>query len=138
MAQHENTKPLQAKVEDAAAKVRLIQTEIAFNQAVTSSLEELQCLCQQLDAGRVDLREGRIMVAIDTLETLETAMNKDKLFINTNVKQILIENVSGLRKEIAEALRMLWNEQLKIDRGSKSFQVSKDESRCPCNHSDLT
>ncbi|PIG88297.1 centromere/kinetochore protein zw10 [Aspergillus arachidicola] len=80
VAQHENTNPLQLKVEDAAAKFHLVETEIAFNQAVTHTLEEVQRLCQRLDAGRAILGEGQVMEAIETLETTEQAIKRDNLF----------------------------------------------------------
>ncbi|KAE8373483.1 hypothetical protein BDV26DRAFT_285103 [Aspergillus bertholletiae] len=116
VAQHENTNPLQLKVEDAAAKFQLVETEIAFNQAVTHTLEEVQRLCQRLDAGRVTLEKGQVMDAIETLEATEQAINKDNLLSNTTVMHILLEDVNELRKETAEYLRARWSKQLNVDR----------------------
>ncbi|KAB8239765.1 uncharacterized protein BDW43DRAFT_296107 [Aspergillus alliaceus] len=126
VAQHENTNPLQLKVEDAAAKVQLIETEIAFNQAVTHTLEEVQRLCQRLDAGRAVLGEGRVMEAIKTLEATEQAIKKDNLFSNTSVMHVLLENVDELRREIAEYLRARWSEQLNVDGKGGSLTISND------------
>ncbi|KAE8351459.1 hypothetical protein BDV28DRAFT_158710 [Aspergillus coremiiformis] len=115
VAQHENTNPLQLRVEDAAAKAQLVETEIAFNQAVTHTLEEVQRLCQRLDAGRVILGEGQVMKAIEVLEATEHTIKKDNLFSNTSVMHVLLENVDELRREITEYLCALWSEQLKVD-----------------------
>ncbi|KAB8199996.1 hypothetical protein BDV34DRAFT_217579 [Aspergillus parasiticus] len=119
VAQHENTNPLQLKVEDAAAKFHLVETEIAFNQAVTHTLEEVQRLCQRLDAGRAILGEGQVMEAIETLEATEQAIKRDNLFSNTTVMHVLLENVSELRREIAEYLRARWSKQLNVDRKAR-------------------
>ncbi|PYH47440.1 uncharacterized protein BP01DRAFT_354636 [Aspergillus saccharolyticus JOP 1030-1] len=124
--QHENTTPLQLKVEDAAAKVALIETEIAFNQAVTTALEEVQGLCRQLEDGRSALGDGRIMAVIDTLEAAELAMRQNDHFANTNVLHILLENVAGLRKQIADVIHSQWNEQLKVDKREGKLVVQKD------------
>ncbi|GLB03249.1 hypothetical protein AtubIFM57258_007826 [Aspergillus tubingensis] len=124
--QHEKTQPLQLKVEDASAKVGLIETEIAFNQAVTSALTEVQKLCKQLDDGRAALGEGRTMAAIDTLESTEHAVKRSSHFTNTNVLHILLENAAGLRKDIMEAVRNRWNEQLHIDKTEGKLTISKD------------
>ncbi|KAA8649080.1 uncharacterized protein ATNIH1004_004975 [Aspergillus tanneri] len=129
VAQHENTKPLQSKVEDAAAKVQLIETEIAFNQAVTNTLEVVQRLCQQLDDGRAILKEGQVIDAIDTLEAAECFIKKDSLFTNTTVLLLLSENISELRSEIAEYLRNRWNEQLSIDEKEAKLVVLKDNDQ---------
>ncbi|OJK03815.1 hypothetical protein ASPACDRAFT_111882 [Aspergillus aculeatus ATCC 16872] len=127
--QHENTTPLQLKVEDAAAKVGLIETEIAFNQAVTSALEEVQGLCRQLEDGRSALGEGRIMAVIDTLEAAELAMRQNDHFANTNVLHILLENVAGLRKQVVDVILSQWNEQLKIERREGKLTAQKDGDR---------
>ena len=87
--QHENTNPSQLNVEDAAAKVGLVETEIVFNQAVTDTLEEVQGICQQLDATRTLCQDGQITASIDNLEAIEHAISLDSCFKNTNVRGIL-------------------------------------------------
>ncbi|KAJ5711520.1 Retrograde transport protein Dsl1 C-terminal [Penicillium malachiteum] len=124
ITQHEQTKPLQAKVDDAHAKVGLIETEIVFNQAVTETLEEVQRLCQQLESGRAALGTGQIMVAIEHLESTSSAIEKDTPFSNTNVMGILSEETTRLRNEIEEAVNLLWSEQLKVDRAMGQFYIA--------------
>jgi centromere/kinetochore protein ZW10 len=127
VAQHEHTKPLQAKVEDAGAKAGLIETEIAFNQAVAETLEEVQRLCQRLEKGRAALVNGQITAAIDQLEATNAAIGGDTFFTNTNVMSILSLEVSRLRQEIEDALRLRWSGQLKVDRQKGEFQVTSQE-----------
>lgn len=129
VAQHENTRPLQLKVEDAAAKARLIETEISFNQAVTETLEQVQRLCQQLDGGRTSLRDGRVMAAIDTLEKVNESIKRDNLFTNTNLMSVLSENAHGLRREIEEALQHCWSKQFMIDKQKNELKISKDDGK---------
>lgn len=126
VSQHENTKPLELKVEDAAVKVALIETEIAFNDAVTNTLEAVDKLCQQLETGRTELNEGKVMVTIEILETAGTTIKTDSLFTSTNVMSILSENVAGLRREVVDFLHARWDEQLSIDRQQRKLCISKD------------
>ncbi|OOF97861.1 hypothetical protein ASPCADRAFT_205131 [Aspergillus carbonarius ITEM 5010] len=126
--QHEKTPPLQLRVEDASAKVGLIETEIVFNQAVASALTEVQNLCGQLDDGRTALREGRVMTAIEILEATEHAVKQNSHFTNTNVLHILLENTAGLRKDVVEAVRHSWNGQLLIDKREGKLVISKDNA----------
>jgi centromere/kinetochore protein ZW10 len=128
VAQHEHTNPLQAKIEDAKAKVALVETEIAFNEAVAGTLEEVQRLCQQLESGRAALRDGQITTAIEQLESTDAAVGKDAFFTNTNVMGILSGEVTQLRSEIIEALYMRWADQLKVDRQNRKFQVSEKDA----------
>lgn len=127
VAQHEHIKPLRAKVEDANAKVGLIETEIAFDLAVADTLEEVQRLCQQLESGRATLGEGQITDATEQLESTNAAIGEDTFFTNTNVMSMLSVEVTRLRQDIEEALRLRWNEQVKIDRQKGEFRVTKGE-----------
>ncbi|KAE8144297.1 hypothetical protein BDV25DRAFT_134790 [Aspergillus avenaceus] len=143
VAQHENTKPLQAKVEDATAKVQLVETEIAFNKAVTSTLEEVQRLRQQLDVGRTLLGEGKVMEAIATLESTRQAVEKETIFTDTNVMHVLLEIISTLRKEIVDYLYARWDEQLNVDKKQTKLTIlisdkhSLDETITALAHLDI-
>ncbi|KAJ5915167.1 hypothetical protein N7454_011279 [Penicillium verhagenii] len=100
VSQHEHTKPLRAKVEDASAKVALIETEIAFNQAVAETLEEVQRLCQQLESGRTTMGAGEITAAIEQLESTQMAIETDTPFSNTNVMGILSGEIDRAKGEL--------------------------------------
>lgn len=106
----------------------MVETEIAFNQAVAGTLEEVQRLCQQLEAARAALRNGHITTAIEQLESTDAAVGKDAFFTNTNVMSILSDEVSLLRSEIVEALRLRWADQFKVDRQLGEFRVSNADA----------
>lgn len=114
-------------MEDASAKVALIETEIVFNQTVTETLEEVQRLSQQLASGRAAVGDGQITTAIELLESADKAIGRDTFFSNTNVMSILSIEVAQFRKEIEEALRLRWTEQLKVNHQDASFQISLGE-----------
>lgn len=126
VSQHENTKPLQLKVDDAAAKVALVETEIAFNEAVRNTLEVVDKLCQKLETGRTELRDGKVTAAIEILETTETTIRSDSLFTNTNIMSILSENVAGLRREVVDFLHTRWNDLLSVDRQQRKLCISEN------------
>lgn len=126
VSQHENTKPLELKVEDAAAKVALVETEIAFNEAVRNTLAVVDRLCQKLETGRAELSDGKVMAAIEILEATGTTIQSDSLFTNTNIMSILSENVAGLRREAVNFLHTRWNDLLSVDRQQRKLCVSKN------------
>ncbi|KAI9370780.1 hypothetical protein BJX61DRAFT_548759 [Aspergillus egyptiacus] len=125
--QHENFQPLRSKVDDAAAKVGLIEKEIDFNQAVTDTLEEVQNLWQQLDSARTLCRDGQIMNAIDSLEAIERTISLDSCFRNINVMRLLLEKVAALRREIVGFLHTRWNKHLELDQKKGQLVVSVDK-----------
>jgi centromere/kinetochore protein ZW10 len=107
--------------------VGLIETEIAFNQAVAETLEEVQRLYQQLENGRAALANGQLTVAIEQLESTKAAIRKDAFFTNTNVMSILTLEVARFREQIEDTLRLRWLEQLKVNRQHGEFQVAKGD-----------
>ncbi|KAL4755297.1 hypothetical protein BDW72DRAFT_200302 [Aspergillus terricola var. indicus] len=123
--QHEKTSQLQLKVEDAGAKVELVEREIVFNRAVTDTLEQVQGLCQQLDAIRPLDQHGKITAAIDKLEAIEHAINLDSCFKKTNVMMLLTENVVTMRREIVESVRGRWQRHLELDSKKGKLVISR-------------
>ncbi|KAL4921290.1 hypothetical protein BDW62DRAFT_175364 [Aspergillus aurantiobrunneus] len=124
--QHEDSKPLQLKVEDTAAKVDLVEKEIVFNQSLTGTLEEVQGLCQQLDTIRTLCQDGQITAAIDNLEAIERAINLDSCFKNTNVMELLSEDIAATRGEVVDLLRGRWNKHLELDPKQGVLAISVD------------
>lgn len=118
---------MQLKVEDASAKVALVETEIAFNEAVRNTLEVVDKLCQKLETGRAELSNGNVMAAIEILEATETTIRSDSLFTNTNIMSILSENVAGLRREAVDFLHTRWNGLLSVDRQQRKLRISESE-----------
>jgi centromere/kinetochore protein ZW10 len=123
--QHGQTDSIRSKVEDASAKVGLIETEIAFNEAVAGTLEVVQRLCQQLEAARVSLASGDITAAIEQLEAIQAALGDNTFSANTNVMSILTLEGSRLRQEIEEAVRLRWSQQLHLDRQKGELRIEK-------------
>lgn len=127
VAQHENTRPIKLQVEDATAKVELLKTEIAFNQALTETLEQVHNLSSRLNAGRNSLVEGDIMTAIESLEDTEKAIGEAVFPRNTNVMGILSESPNGLRRSVVEALRMRWSSLVQIDKKKHQLVITDKE-----------
>ena len=128
VAQHEKTKPLESKVTDAAAKVDLLQVEIAFNDAVTGTLEAMQRVCRRLEFGRAALARCDVIDAIETVEEV-AAVSESGLFANTNLIDILVKDMTGLREEIVEFLSTQWNEQISIDKQKGDLRIRSIEGK---------
>jgi centromere/kinetochore protein ZW10 len=126
--QHENTVPLQSNVEDAAAKVNLVEKEIIFNQAVTNTLEEVQSIYRQLDSTLAFCQDGRITNVVENLEAIEHAINQDSYFKYTNVKGLLLENVSSLRQDLVSLLHSRWNQHFKLDHKEGTLVISSERN----------
>ena len=128
VAEHDKTGPLESKVADATAKVDLLQVEIAYNDAVTSALEEVQRVRRRLESGRAALSHGDVGTAVETAEDM-VSVSEGSLFANTNLMGILAEDVSGLRREVVKTLESRWNEQVTIDKQKGELRIKDIEGK---------
>lgn len=130
VAQHEKTKPLQLAVRDATAKVQLMQTELAFNEAVTGVLEEVQEFTGRLESGHKAVEEERIKDAIEILESVHSTLETAGFSRYGNLTSILRENTSTLRSSIVELLLLHWAAEVRIDRDKKELRISNGDGQC--------
>jgi centromere/kinetochore protein ZW10 len=105
-----------------------VEKEIIFNQAVTNTLEEVQSIYRQLDSTRAFCQDGRITNVVENLEAIEHAINQDSYFKHTNVKGLLLENVSSLRQDLVSLLHSRWNQHFKVDHKEGTFVVSSERN----------
>lgn len=127
VAQHERTKPLQAKVKDASAKVQLITTEIAFNDAVTNVFEEVHKFAAHISNGQKAVEEEQINDSIASLEIAEGFLENQNLMQYSNISNILRERITFLRNSITNLLLLCWSRQVRLDKNELEI-CSKDQS----------
>lgn len=126
VAQHERTQPLRARVQDAAAKVQLMKTELAFNEGVTHVLEEVQKFTAQISNGRKAVEVEQINESISSLEAAEQFIQSSELLRHSNVASLLQLRLSSLRNDIANMLLSCWNRQVQLDRNELEIRPNDD------------
>lgn len=126
VAQHERTQPLRARVQDAAAKVQLMKTELAFNEGVTHVLEEVQKFTAQISNGRKAVEVEQINESITSLEAAEQFIQSSELLRHSNAASLLQLRLSSLRNDIANMLLSCWNRQVQLDRNELEIRPNDD------------
>jgi centromere/kinetochore protein ZW10 len=101
-----------------------MQTEIAFNEAVTESLEQIQNFCRRIDAGHKAVEEARIIDAIECLEHSENAIGTVKFSRNGNVTSILSKTIFTLRESVIESLRVQWAREVRVNKDKSELYIS--------------
>lgn len=113
-----------------------METELAFNEAVTTALEEVQSVVDQLKTGRDALENGQILSAIKTLEQLESGLANRRSVMNTNVTSILAENVAAFRTDLVQQVQARWREQVHVDKAGEC-SVTRDKGMSAQNRNRL-
>ncbi|EED15255.1 conserved hypothetical protein [Talaromyces stipitatus ATCC 10500] len=118
VAEHERTLPLRARVTDAAAKVLLMNTELAFNEGVTHVLEEIQKFSAHISNGRKAVKEEQINESITSLEAAENSFKISNLSRYSNVEGLLKGRLSSLRDSISNLLLSCWDRQVRLSKNA--------------------
>jgi protein transport protein DSL1/ZW10 len=99
---HEAGKGLSAAVRDADAKLRLLRGETLFNEAITSSLEEIWRTSQELDLAESTLAAGELLGLATTIPQL--TMRVERL-MKSNAKDINRDRLTRLQEAVVEDLK---------------------------------
>jgi hypothetical protein len=119
--EYEDGQNLSATVQDAKAKLALLQNETSFNRAVTLSLEEIWSVDKDLNEAESTLTTGRL---------IELATNIKRLSIRTgrlpdsNAKDINNARATRIHGAVAEGLSDTVNSMVEFQKVDKLQQVT--------------
>ena len=111
----EEEKANTAHVQDAASKVSLLHTEIAYNESLARVIEQLRDISALLDSAQDAAVQGHIMYAIERLEDVDGAFKGLGPFGSARVVEVLKNKGSQMRKAIVETITESWNALLEMD-----------------------
>lgn len=126
VAQHERAQPLRAQVEDAAAKVQLMNTELAFNEGVTHVLEEVQKFTAHISNGRKAVEVEQIDESIISLEAAEQFIQSSDLSRHSNVASLVQGRLSSLRNDTCNLLLSCWTRQVRLNKNELEIRPNDD------------
>jgi centromere/kinetochore protein ZW10 len=111
-------------VKDASAKVELVQTELAFNEAVTGILEKVKDFSSRIDNGLKAVEEERIADAINCVHYAESFLGSADLSDYDGLSSILHESITHLRKSIEELLLLQWTSEVRINKSEMTLFIN--------------
>lgn len=115
MQHAEEGKANTAHVQDAASKVGLLDTEIAYNESLARVIEQLRDISTLLDSVQDAAVRGHVMYAIERLEDVDGALKSLGPFGSARVVAVLKSKEAQMRKAIVETVTDSWNGLLEID-----------------------
>lgn len=124
--QAESGKAHQARVQDAASKVALLENELMFNETLAQTVEQIQSISELLENAQDAAVQDQVTQALDKLEEADEAMAHLGTFENTRVVTILRTRANQLRAAIVENTTECWNALL-VTEPSEQRVTIKDE-----------
>lgn len=129
MKQAEAGKENTARVQDAASKVSLLHTEIAYNETLAQAVEQLRDISTLLDSAQNAAVQGHIMHAIGVLEDAHGAFQRLGPFVNTRVVGVLRNKEEQLKKAIVETVTDSWNGLISVDNVNHKISLHQSIER---------
>ena len=121
-AQHGET--LEEQVNDATSKLGLLNGELAFNESLRATLEEVQATQRTLDLVQRAIVAGRLLEAVDLLEQVGGELDSIPVSRSTRVAGILGLKAADLRNDVVKKLTDCWKVYICVDSARSSIKFS--------------
>ncbi|RYO22922.1 hypothetical protein AA0111_g9177 [Alternaria arborescens] len=118
-----------ARVQDAASKVSLLHTEIAYNESLAQAVEQLRDISTLLDSAQNAAVHGHVIHAIQILEDADGAFQRLGPFTTTRVVGVLKNKEEQLKKAIVETVTESWNGLISVDNTSHRIALHQSIER---------
>lgn len=135
--QAEEAKENTARVQDAASKLSLLHTEIAYNETLAQVVEQLRDISTLLDSAQNASAHGHTIHALQTLEDAEGAFQRLGAFETTRAVGVLKNKKGQLKKTITNTVTESWNSLVVVDTAESKISLHKSvEGKATANIDD--
>ena len=114
---------LEAKVQDASAKLDLLKREVGFNRALEGTLQRLLELRNTLNASQDAMLGGGLLDAVTLLQNTEENLETLQVCRNTRIAELIRARSADLRAECQSALTEHWDSTIQLDSVSSKISV---------------
>ena len=124
MEQAHHGETLEEQVNDATSKLELLNGELAFNESLRATLEEVQATQRTLDLVQRAIVAGRLLEAVDLLEQVGGELDSIPVPQSTRVAGILGLKAADLRNDVVKKLTDCWKVYICVDSARSSIKLS--------------
>lgn len=123
LQQAEKGKANTVRVQDAASKVSLLHTEIAYNESLARVVEKVRDISTVLDSAQEAAVHGYVMHALERLEDADGAFKNLGSFESTRLVGVLRTKEDQLKKAIIETVTDSWNGLVDVDNTNNKISL---------------
>jgi centromere/kinetochore protein ZW10 len=118
-----------ARVQDAASKLSLLHSEVAYNESLAQVVEQLRDISALLDSAQDAAVHGHVMHAIERLEDVDTAFQRLGPFQTTRVVGVLKNKEAQMKKAVIETVTESWNGLVQVDFSNNRISLKESIER---------
>jgi centromere/kinetochore protein ZW10 len=127
--QAEEGKKHTAHVQDAASKVSLLHTEIAYNESLVRVVEQLRNISSLLDSAQEAAVVGHVIKALERLENADVAFKNLGAFESTRAVGVLRMKEDQLKMALVETVTESWNGLVVVDYTNRRISLKDSIER---------
>lgn len=129
MAQADEGSQLQTAVDDAAAKINLLNGEVAFNESLSCTLQGISELRSILDSIQGATLEHRLLDAVTSLQEAEQQLGSIRAGRSTRPAELLGAKIADSRIALEKALTEYWDSIIHIDATNSMISIQNEAER---------
>ena len=122
----EHREKLRVQTDDASAKVHLLKDEVAFNENLASTLQQIQDLRHTLDVGQDFQQTDRLADAVSSLKEAEGQLSSLHGCENTRLAGLMRARVTDFREVLGARLTELWNTLICVDPKASTISINQE------------
>ena len=106
---------LRAKVQDASAKVKLLDREVVFNDTIVATLRELRDVKKMTDATGVAIKQGQLLEASRLLRRSEIQSRLIGSRVGAGLTRVVQERIERMRSRIIDMVGESWSKSIIVE-----------------------
>ena len=123
VAEAERLEEVKAEVADAGSKVGLLEREVAFNESLAATLEQVRDANGLLESVRDDTVKGDVETAIEKLAEAEAAISDLEKLSHSRAVQVLAQSAEQLKESMRETTTECWDALVNVSVEDKRVLV---------------
>ena len=115
-----------AQIQDAAAKVSFLHSEIAYNESLVHTVEQLKDISALLQSAQNAAVHNHTLHALERLEDADGAFTRLGPFQNTRVVGLLKARADQLKAAIVENVTQIWGSLVTVNMADRKVTLRKE------------
>ncbi len=120
----ELAREIQSQVNDASSKIALLQGELAFNEALVDTLQDVGRATERLDSAQDAVAHKKTVLALEALEDTNATIARLKDVGNTRVMGLLYERAGAVRASLEEDTMRRWDALVVVNRTDRQVTIN--------------
>lgn len=114
---------LREKLQDASAKVKLLDGEVVFNDSVVDTLRELQNVRTTTDATSAAIEHGQLVEASKSLKQSEVQASRIGSLVGTGLIGVIRERIEKIRSKVIDIVEETWSKLIVVDSSTHRLTI---------------